>query len=291
MVQRMMPDNRILLVAEVLERHIDDPDWAMIDTRFDLADPTAGLRHYEKAHIPGAVYLDLDADLAGPIEPGTGRHPLPDAEKTVARLEALGIGSSHQLVVYDAGNGAVAARAWWILRWLGHDAVRVLDGGFARWQRLGYATESGAVQRPWARFMAEPRNDLVLTTGELERKLGDIADMHLLDARDAARFRGEVEPIDPVAGHIPGARCAPFADFVAEDGTWLPLEARRERLLAALSGQDDAAWSVMCGSGVTACHLAITGVEAGLPEPRVYVGSWSEWIRDPRRPIATGREP
>ncbi|MBT8081243.1 MAG: sulfurtransferase [Gammaproteobacteria bacterium] len=286
-----MPDNPILIVAEVLQRHLDDPDWAVIDARFDLADPQAGLRHYGEAHIPGAIYLDLDADLAGPIEPGTGRHPLPDAEKAVAKLEARGIGSSHQLVVYDAGNGAVAARAWWVLRWLGHDAVFVLDGGFARWQRLGYATESGAVSRPWARFLAVPRDDLVLTTAELERNLGTIERMNLLDARDAARFRGEVEPIDPVAGHIPGARSVPFGDFVADDGTWLALDARRKRLLDALGGKDDAAWSVMCGSGVTACHLAITGVEAGLPEPRLYVGSWSEWIRDPQRPVATGSEP
>jgi thiosulfate/3-mercaptopyruvate sulfurtransferase len=286
-----MPDNRILIVAEVLDTRIGDPDWAVIDARFDLADPRAGLRQYQEAHIPGAVYLDLDADLAGPIEPGTGRHPLPDVEKTVAKLEALGIGSSHQIVVYDAGDGAIAARAWWILRWLGHDAVFVLDGGFARWQRLGYATESGDVQRPWARFLAEPRDDLVLTTAELERNLGDMDRINLLDARDAARFRGEVEPIDPIAGHIPGARSAPFAHFVADDGTWLALEVRRERLLAALSGKDDVAWSVMCGSGVTACHLAITGLEAGLPEPRVYIGSWSEWIRDPRRPIAAGSDP
>ena len=186
------------------------------------------------------------------------------------------------------GLRPIAARAWWILRWLGHDAVFVLDGGFARWQQLGYATESGTTQRGWARFLAEPRDELVLTTAEIERRVERGERLNLFDARDGARFRGELEPIDPVAGHIPGSTNLPFAEFVAADGTWLPLEEREARLRETLDAVAGAQWSVMCGSGVTACHLAITGLEAGLPEPSVYVGSWSEWIRDTRRPIATG---
>ena len=282
-----MPENRILRTAQELRGCLDDPNYVVIDCRFDLGDPDAGRRAYEAAHIPGAIFLDLDRDLAGPIMEGTGRHPLPDPDVLAGRLGELGISESHRVVVYDAGPGAIAARAWWVFRWLGHDAVYLLDGGLGNWESLGLPMESYAKRRSATKFRPRCRNDCVLSTDELVANMSTIAKYKLLDARDAARFRGEVEPIDPVAGHIPGTTNLPFADFVREDGTWLPL-AQRARLLEKRIGEDRGVdWSVMCGSGVTACHLVITGLEAGFREPRLYVGSWSEWIRDTGRPIAT----
>lgn len=281
-----MANKKILITAEDLQSRLDGADWIAVDCRFDLGDPEAGRKAYLAAHVPGAVYFDLDHDLAGPVLGNTGRHPLPDADRFAQALGVAGIGNDHQVVVYDGGNGAVASRAWWLMRWLGHERVRLLDGGFARWQALGFATESGVSERKPATFQGHPRPELVVTTEELARDVDAIPTMNLLDARDGSRFRGEVEPLDPVAGHIPGSKSVPFAEFVAADGTWLSLAERERRLLEALDGQRDADWCVMCGSGVTACHLAISGLETGLREPRVYIGSWSEWIRDSSRPVA-----
>lgn len=283
-----MEQDSILISADDLLSQLDTPDWTVIDCRFDLGSPSAGRSAYERSHIPGAVYFDLDKDLAGPVTASVGRHPLPDPSRFAETLGAAGIGNDHNVVVYDAGNGAVAARAWWLLRWLGHERARVLDGGFGRWQALGLPEQQGAVSRAPVHFRGTARPELVITTAELAGDLGAIKRLNLLDARDSSRFRGENEPIDPVAGHIPGARNVPFGDFVNADGTWSSLAERERRLLDALGGDRGADWCVMCGSGVTACHLVITGLEAGFREPRVYVGSWSEWIRDPGRPIVAG---
>ncbi len=283
-----MTERNILIAADALAERLDASDWIVADCRFDLGDPDAGRRRYLSAHIPGSVFLDLDRDLAGPVLPDTGRHPLPDAARLSARLGELGIGNDTVVVVYDDANGAVAARAWWLLRWLGHDAVRLLDGGLARWRALGLPLERGEVSLPARAFRGSVRPGMVLTTAEIEAAQDRVDRLRLLDARDAARFRGEHEPIDPVAGHIPGSRNLPFADFVNADGTWRPLDERARRLRDALDGDRHGDWSVMCGSGVTACHLAISGVEAGFPEPRLYVGSWSEWVRDEARPVALG---
>ena len=283
-----MSDKKVLIVAEMLAKQLDAAHIVIVDCRFDLGDPEAGRNAYLAGHIPGSVYLDLDRDLAGRVTADAGRHPLPDIHECEERLAEVGIGNQSEVVVYDDANGSVAARAWWILRWLGHDAVRLLDGGLARWRALGLPLETGPVSKPRSVFRAVPRPELVVTTDEIAGAEGGVENLNLLDARDAARFRGAHEPIDPVAGHIPGARSVPFADFVHADGTWRSLEEREQRLLEALDYDRDAAWCVMCGSGVTACHLAISGIEAGLREPRVYVGSWSEWIRDTARPIALG---
>jgi thiosulfate/3-mercaptopyruvate sulfurtransferase len=286
-----MADNHILIVAQELCEHLYEQDWVVIDCRSELLDPEAGRRSYLRQHIPGAVFLDLDKDLAGPVERGTGRHPLPDVDTVVTTLSKLGIGSSSKVVVYDGSHGAVAARGWWTLRWLGHASVFLLDGGFARWQELGLPTETGEVDRDPGEFCGAPRTEIILTTEELRNNLAVLETRKLLDARDRHRFRGEREPIDPVAGHIPGSINLPFTDFVRQDGTWLPLAERDALLKKALGDDRGVAWSVMCGSGVTACHLAISGIEAGYSEPRLYVGSWSEWIRDTGRPIATGEGP
>jgi len=281
-----MQENRILRTARELLACLDEPDWVAVDCRFDLGNPGAGIRAYEAAHIPGAVFLDLDKDLTGPITDGSGRHPLPDPDRLTARIGELGIDESDHVVVYDAGPGAIAARAWWILRWLGHDSVYLLDGGLGSWESLGFPLREGVERRAAANYRPRPGDQRVLETRELAADATAIARYRLLDARDAERFRGEVEPIDPVAGHIPGAINLPFADFVREDGTWLPLDERAVLLEEAIGADRAVDWSVMCGSGVTACHLAITGVEAGFRAPRLYVGSWSEWIQDPQRPIS-----
>ena len=286
-----MVDKHILLVAQVVREHLNDPNWVLVDCRSDLSDRNFGRRSYTENHIPGAVFLDLDKDLAGPVAPETGRHPLPPVKSIVAALGAVGIKNSSNVVVYDQGNGGIAARAWWILRWLGHESVYLLDGGFSRWQQLGCPLEAGEIARNLTQYRESSGVTRVLTTAELEANLDKLREHKLLDARDRQRFLGRQEPIDSVAGHVPGAISLPFAEFVREDGTWLPLQERAVLLENVLGPDRNVNWSVMCGSGVTACHLAITGIEAGYKEPRLYVGSWSEWIRDPRRPIGTGAGP
>lgn len=283
-----MSDNNNLIVAEALAT--TGPDTVIVDCRFDLADPGAGRRAYETAHIPGAVYADLDRDLAAPIGAATGRHPLPEPDALAATFGRLGIGGETRVVVYDAANGGIAARCWWLLRWLGHDKVQLLDGGFSAWKAAGLPVETGVVRNPVRAFVPEPRKDWVLTTEELASGVQDGVTGQLFDARDRARYRGENEPIDPVAGHVPGARNLPFTDFLRPDGRWSEPETRRALWQQALPGGAGAGFAVMCGSGVTACHLALSAVEAGLPAPRLYVGSWSEWIRDPERPVALGDE-
>lgn len=279
-------NKRILIVAQALHEALSQPQTVVVDCRFDLGDPAAGRRAYERGHVPGAVYLDLDNDLAGPVTEQTGRHPLPDPEALSRTLGRLGISRSHEVVVYDGSHGGVAARAWWILRWLGHEQVRMLDGGISAWSRLELPLEAGVTSREAVTYEPCVRDELVLRTDDLLQAEQGVAGLNLLDARDGARFRGEHEPIDPVAGHIPGTRSLPFTDFVNADGTWRPLEERAKMLAEVLGDKPAEDWSVMCGSGVTACHLAISALETGFPEPRVYIGSWSEWIRDPERPIA-----
>ncbi len=283
-----MSPERILIDAPTLAHRLNGQDCIAIDCRSELANVNAGRQLYSEGHIPGAVFLDLDRDLAGPVQAATGRHPLPDVDQIIATLGKFGIGHSDTLVVYDGDNGSLAARAWWILRWLGMESIRLLDGGFAQWTALGLPIDVNETRREPTVFTGKPNDSLVLTTEELAAELSAIPDRNLVDARDRQRFRGEHEPIDPVAGHIPGAVNAPFGEFVTKGGTWRPLAERAALLEAVLGSDREAVWSVMCGSGVTACHLAISGLEAGFSEPRLYVGSWSEWIRDPERPISIG---
>lgn len=283
-----MMRTKVLISAPDLHDKLGAPDWVAIDCRSDLHDLNAGRMAYEQGHIPGAVFLDLDSELAGPVEPASGRHPLPDSATVVRRLGELGIRKSDKVVVYDGSHGGFAARAWWTLRWLGHEAVYLLDGGLAHWAHLGSPIDGRVVERTPVTYEARADESMIITTEELAADVPGIASLKLLDARDRARYRGEQEPIDPVAGHVPGAINAPFTDFVSEDGTWRPLAERTALLEDALGTDRETAWCVMCGSGVTACHLAISGLEAGFSEPRLYVGSWSEWIRDSERPIGSG---
>ncbi len=278
----------LLTTPDELASCLGDARLRIIDCRFDLMDPDSGRKGWLDAHVPGAVYADLDKDLAGPIGGDTGRHPLPaiaDAETTFSRL---GIDADTRVVAYDDASGAIAARAWWLLRWLGHRRVTVLDGGLQAWRSRGLPLESGAREAASRDFRATVRPGRVLTTAEIATNLDLGTDPVLIDARDPARFRGEVEPIDTQAGHIPGSRNLPFGDCLRQDGSWLVPALLRERLEAVLGKPGSVPWAVMCGSGVTACHLVISGLLAGYSEPRLYVGSWSEWIRDPSRPIARG---
>lgn len=274
-----------LISAQALQSRIDRPGVSIVDCRFDLADPLAGRRAYLDEHIPGAVFADLDVDLAAPVTPDSGRHPLPDVETFAKTLARLGISNSSDVIVYDGGAGALAARAWWLLRWLGHEQVRLLDGGLQQWITEGGPLASGDEVVAAGDFSPHANHDKVVTTAELASNLDAIKDMKLIDARDAARFRGEVEPIDPVAGHVPGSTNLPFPVSLNEDGTWKSRHELECLWLEVLGEDKETEWAVMCGSGVTACHLAISAMEAGYREPRLYVGSWSEWIRDPARPI------
>ena len=257
-----------------------------VDCRSNLKDPSEGRRQYLESHIRGAVFADLDRDLAGPVTPDSGRHPLPAVNDFLAVLRRLGISNHTQVVAYDDRSGGLAARLWWMLRWLGHDRVAVLDGGFEAWSEAGLPVESGDAHPASGDFEGSPRPGLTVTTEELAATVTEGGFLQLLDARDERRFRGEIEPIDTVAGHVPGAINRPFSAHLAETGRWLD----RDAIVAAwrdLEGFDpQRPWSVMCGSGVTACHLALAASIAGLPEPRLYAGSWSEWIRDPERPVA-----
>jgi thiosulfate/3-mercaptopyruvate sulfurtransferase len=282
------PFTDLVSPAELASR-LTDPRWRIVDCRSSLQSVTAGREAYEKSHVPGAVFADLLEDLSGPIVPGkTGRHPLPEVEAFVAKLRHWGIGGTHQVVAYDDAGGAFAARLWWMLRWLGHDSVAVLDGGFSAWEAEGWPVTDDIVTVPVGDFAGKPRPDLRVTAPELAAP--ESTSRKLLDARAPERFRGDVEPLDPVAGHIPGAVNLPFSGNL-RDGRFLPPAELRARLATALDGTAPESAVVYCGSGVTACHNALAFVRAGLPLPRLYAGSWSEWITDPARPIERGDAP
>jgi len=267
----------------------------ILDCRFDLTAPDAGGRAYLAGHIPTARYVDLNRDLSAPVSAGSGRHPLPAPERMAARFEALGIREHSQVVVYDEVNGSFAARAWWLLRWLGHLEVAVLDGGMRAWRAAGGALESGGTTQPTDSGQAasgaasSPPFDAQAVVGsdELAELLKE-GHRLLVDARAPERFAGTVEPIDPVAGHVPGAVNHPFTANLAGDGRFLPAEELERRWRERLNGVPPADTIAMCGSGVTACHNLLALEIAGLPGAKLYAGSWSEWIRDPKRPVARG---
>ncbi|MDZ7771083.1 MAG: sulfurtransferase [Woeseiaceae bacterium] len=274
-----------LISAADLKVHADQPAWRILDCRFNLMQPAQGRRDYDAGHIPGSQYADLDRDLASVVTPHSGRHPLPDPAVFEATLHQWGISNDSQVVAVDDGSGALAARLWWLMRWLGHDAVAVLDGGLAAWQAAGGTLVRTPSSWPAGRFHGLQRPNQVVSTAEIARRLDSRQPLQLVDARDPDRFAGKVEPIDTVAGHIPGALNFPFAKNIAGDGRWRPPADLRQDWLELLGGEPDDDWAVMCGSGVTACHLALSAAYAGLGEPRLYAGSWSEWIRDPARPV------
>jgi thiosulfate/3-mercaptopyruvate sulfurtransferase len=274
-----------LISAAKLAQHLTDPDWAIFDCRFSLADPERGRHNYAQAHIAGAIYAHLNEDLAGPVIPGiTGRHPLPAIDFAADKFSEWGIDDRVQVIVYDDAGGAFAARLWWMLRWLGHEAVAVLDGGWPKWKSEGRETREGIAIRGSRRFSPRPRSELVISTDEVVSHQLDSA-YKLFDSRTAERYRGENETIDPIAGHIPGAISAPYPDNLNSDGTLRPIEELRLRFAVLLRGTPADHATFYCGSGVTAAHNILALKHVGLGDAKLYAGSWSEWITDPNRPI------
>jgi len=276
-----------LVSTEDLAKHLDDPSWIVLDCRFTLTDSEAGRLAYQKNHIPGARYVHLDEDLSAPITESSGRHPLPDPQLFADKLRRLGVGINKQVVVYDDSFGAMAVRAWWMLRWLGHPGVALLDGGYPKWMREKRVITAELPELLNGQCACLPEPTQIVSAEDVLKALNSSEHL-IIDARPERRFSGEFEPLDPVAGHIPGSINWPFDENLDIDGTYLPPEALRENFQALLKGRP--AWQIIhsCGSGVTACHNLLAMEIAGLPGSRLYPGSWSEWIRDPSRPIATG---
>jgi thiosulfate/3-mercaptopyruvate sulfurtransferase len=275
--------------AEEVARHLDDVRLRIFDCRYSLGDPAAGRLAYSRGHLPGAVYVDLHDDLAGPRTQGSGRHPLPDPAAFAARLRAWGVEEDSRLLAYDEASGMWASRFWWMAtRWFGHPRVAVLDGGLQRWTSRGLpvTTEAPPPRAP-GRFIGRV-DDTVVVDAATTRQAAARSTSRVLDARAPERYRGEVEPIDAVAGHIPGALNHPASRIVTPAGTLLPQEVLREQFEQTLAGGHPGDVIAYCGSGVTACHLLLALEHAGLPGARLYAGSWSEWSADPSRPVATG---
>lgn len=274
-----------LISVSELQSQLSMSDLQVFDCRFSLMDPAHGRTQYEKSHIPGAIFIDVNKDLSTPHVPGkTGRHPLPaqaDWIKTVCRL---GLTPEKQVVLYDDGGGASSSRMWWMLKWIGHDNVSVLDGGWQAWNAAALPTTAEAPPAPqMTSDQYSSRTSLVtlLTADQI-----DAAQQTLIDARDLPRFKGEVETIDPIAGHIPGAVCSPASANLTADGRFKDAEALREKF--RMASDSDKPVVCYCGSGITACHNTLAMAAAGLPLPALYAGSWSEWITDAARAIAKG---
>jgi len=270
--------------AQYLHDRLAAPDLVVVDCRFDLMNPDAGRRAYQAGHIPGARYADLNRDLSSPVTPGvTGRHPLPEPAVLAAKLGAWGISSDSLVVAYDDASGALAARLWWLLHWLGHERTVVLDGGFTAWKtRAGAIETSEPVPLP-ATFVPRVQTHLVVDVKTVLAASRSGTPL-LLDARAAPRFYGDEEPIDPIPGHIPGARSLPFGTLL-DAGLFATPEKVRARFEQTLSDAPAAEAICYCGSGVTACHLLLGAVHAGLPMPKLYAGSYSEWLTDPTRGV------
>ena len=271
--------------------NLESSDWALFDCRFSLANSEAGLKSYHLDHIPNARYADLNNDLSAPVVTGkTGRHPLPDMDRWIEKVRSWGVEPTTQVVAYDASGGPFAARLWWLFRWSGHERVAVLDGGLGAWMNRKYPVSPDL---PESNYELRPSLTRMIEAPDLLQALEDKSKgIRLLDAREAARFRGEEEPLDAVAGHIPGALCVPFGENLDRNGFFLKVEQLKERFDGHLTNADGPSGNdqnvvCYCGSGVTAAHNILAMVHAGLPEPILYGGSWSEWILDPQRPIET----
>lgn len=276
-----------IISTNELERLLDQPDWAIVDCRFDLAHPNWGRQVFLEAHIPNAVFADLNRDLSAPISQSTGRHPLPDANKFREVLEKLGISNSSKIVIYDSNGGAFAARLWWMLLMVGHNPVYVLDGGFPKWQRENKPVESGDNQASPGLYKISPYAPSMYCTTTDVLSLTNNPEYLIVDSRSSERYRGENEPIDPVAGHIPNAVNRFHGQNLTDNGVFKSTAILREEFFSLYQNTPPENVIFYCGSGVTSCHQLLATRIAGLPDGRVYIGSWSEWIRDPNRPIIT----
>jgi thiosulfate/3-mercaptopyruvate sulfurtransferase len=270
-----------------LALHLEDPDFVIVDCRHNLSDVDAGERAYCLGHIPGAAFLHLDRDLSGAKTGRNGRHPLPEVAALGAALGRVAIDTSKQVVAYDQNSGMWASRLWWLLRWVGHDAVAVLDGGLDKWSAEGRPQSRDLPVRAATTLVARGVG-ATSSADEILQHLDD-GSIYVLDARAPERYRGDLEPLDPVAGHIPGARNRPYTENLTSQGVFKPPALLRSEFEALLGGTPSTAVVHHCGSGVTACHNVLAMEVAGLPGSRLYPGSWSEWIADPERPVARRR--
>jgi thiosulfate/3-mercaptopyruvate sulfurtransferase len=278
-----------LITADELANTIDH--CLVIDCHHDLTDPQAGQRAYEAAHIPGARFVRMDDQLSGAKNGRNGRHPMPSREAVRELLESLGLSDGTQLVVYDAAGGGMAGRLWWMARWIGHEAVALLDGGLPAWRRAGFPVTAEPPAAPRRGTLSLRTPLATLADAEETGRAAAAPERLVVDARAAERYRGDVEPLDPVAGHIPGAVNRPWGQNVREDGRFKPAPVLRAEFEALLAGRAPQAVVNSCGSGVSACHNLLAMTHAGLPGAALYGGSWSEWVSDPARPVATGPLP
>ena len=273
------------LSADELSENLSDPSWAIFDCRFSLQEPSLGYQEFLKAHIPGASYVNLDLDLSGEVIEGkTGRHPLPDVQVFTDKLSSWGIDHQTQVIAYDNRGGVFAARLWWMLRWLGHKRAAVLNGGWGAWEKIGYPTEVKESPKGNKQFKLELHPEYVVDVQFVDQ-IRLSPDFLLIDARAPERFWGIEESIDPIAGHIPGAISAPFSENMDQEDFFLPNNMLRERYQNLLGDYPSTKTVLYCGSGVTSIHNIIAMVRAGFDLPKLYVGSWSEWITDSNRPI------
>jgi thiosulfate/3-mercaptopyruvate sulfurtransferase len=274
-----------MIETSELAEHFLNPDWVVFDCRFDLMNPNWGEDEYASGHIPGAIYAHLEHDLSGPVTPATSRHPLPDPEIFVECLSAWGVTAGKQVVVYDSAGGAFASRLWWMLHYYGHKASAVLNGGYAKWAAEGRPTRQGVEWGRPAEF-TPIINESMLVDAAFVEQVRSNRDFRIIDARSAPRYNGEEEPIDPVAGHIPGAVNRFHGENLSIDGVLIPIEELSEQFTGLIGSVPASNVIVYCGSGVTSCHHILAMSAAGLGMPKLYAGSWSEWIRDPSRPVS-----
>ncbi|MCP4074778.1 MAG: sulfurtransferase [Gammaproteobacteria bacterium] len=278
-----------LIKANELLLHVEDKNWLIFDCRFDLSDVDKGQKSYAVSHLPGAIYAHLDDHLSSPITPDSGRHPMPDTKKLIQWLATCGLTEQTQVVVYDDSFAAMSSRLWWLLKCLGHEAVAILDGGWQAWVNQSLVVDSKLPELHASNFTADLNEHCVVTTRDVLNNI-NTDDFQLVDVRTNERFIGKLEPIDPVAGHIPGAMNMPLIDNLDENG-FFKTAAQLKAMYSALCESRSAENQVyMCGSGVTACHSIFALSLAGCGFAKVYAGSWSEWIRDPGRPAAIGQE-
>jgi thiosulfate/3-mercaptopyruvate sulfurtransferase len=282
----MSPYTTLIEVEDVFA-HLHHPDWLIVDCRFDLTNVEWGFKDYQQGHIPGSVYAHLDHDCSAPPTPHTGRHPLPSPQDFADTLERLGISNHSQVIALDTTGGSFAARFWWMLKWLGHSTVAVLNGGWNAWKSAGFPLAQGIETRPRGKFVPNPQPDKMITTAEMLNLLKK-PEYKIIDARAPERYRGEFEPLDPVAGHIPGSLNRFHEKNLARAGKLKSAEILQKEFTELIGDTPPHQVIVYCGSGVTSCHHLLAMEYAGIQGAKLYAGSWSEWIRDLNRPIEVG---
>ncbi len=277
---------RTIISVEELNNNLNNTNWFVFDCRFMLKDPAGGLSKFNQGHIPGAQFADMDKDLSSAMTASSGRHPLPDPEELIAKLKKWGVNNTSQVICYDDMSGAFAARMWWLMKWLGHENVAVLDGGIEKWTAAGLSLETDVQSKPTGSFSATADNEMWVDVNFVQQQL-EQGNINLLDARSEERFTAKDSKTDPVAGHVPGAKSFPFSGNLTQQGLFQSSDELKNRFANEFAAQHTEVIN-MCGSGVTACHNLLAMTIAGLPMSRLYVGSWSEWIKEKSRPVATG---